>query len=80
MELSRRHLAAAGVLALGAPALIRSAHRTPFTLASDYTKIDEQRLTASLFREASAITGPGQIRSVVVTSQTPRRRISTPAA
>ena len=26
MELSRRHLAAAGVLALGAPALIRSAH------------------------------------------------------
>jgi flagellar basal body-associated protein FliL len=61
-------------------ALVRVAHRTPFTLASDYTKIDEQRLTAALQREASAITGPGQIRSVVVTSQAPRRRIATPAA
>ena len=61
-------------------ALVRAAHRTPFTLEKDWTKIDEAKLTASLFREASAIAGPGQIRSVVVTSQAPRRRVATPSA
>jgi hypothetical protein len=61
-------------------ALVRAAHRTPFTLASDWTKIDEGKLTAALLREASVITGPGQIRSVVVTSQQPRRRVATPTA
>ena len=60
--------------------LVRAAHRTPFTLMSDYTKIDEARLIEALYREASAITGPGQIRSVVVTSQQPRRRVATPSA
>jgi hypothetical protein len=61
-------------------ALVRAAHRTPFTLATDWTKIDEGKLTATLLREASAITGPGTIRSVVVTSQQPRRRVATPTA
>jgi len=61
-------------------ALVRAGHRTPFTLAADYTKIDVPRLTATLAREAAAITGPGQIRSVVVTSQAPRRRIAQPRA
>ena len=57
-------------------ALVRAAHRTPFTLPSDLSKIDAPRLVAALTREASAIAGPGQIRSVVVTSQEPRRRMS----
>ena len=61
-------------------ALVRAAHRTPFTLMTDYSKIDETRLTAALFREVSAITGPGQIRSVAVTSQQPRRRMGRPQA
>lgn len=59
-------------------ALVRMAHRTPFTVAGDYNKIDEGRLTASLMREASVIGGPGAIRSVVVTSQAPQHRIPTP--
>ncbi len=58
-------------------ALIRSAHRQPFTLASDLGKIDATRLSATLMRDATAITGPGQIRSVVVTSQASRRRMVT---
>ena len=57
-------------------ALVRASHRTPFTLAADYNKVDVPRLTSTLYREASAIAGPGQIRSVVITSQQPRRRIS----
>jgi hypothetical protein len=61
-------------------ALVRAGHRTPFTLASDYSKIDAPRLVASLSSAASAIAGPGQIGSVVVTSQEPRRRVSMPRA
>ncbi len=61
-------------------ALVRSAHRAPFTLASDLTKVDAPRLIATMTREANAIAGPGQIRSVVISSQVPRRRTPlTPA-
>lgn len=61
-------------------ALIRSAHRQPFTLPSDLGKVDAPRLSATLMRDAIAIAGPGQIRSVVVTSQASRRRVATPPA
>jgi hypothetical protein len=60
-------------------ALVRAGHRTPFTLPNDLSKIDADKLTAALLREATAIAGPGQIASVVVTSQAPRRRVSIPA-
>lgn len=61
-------------------ALVRAAHRTPFTLASDLGAVDVPKLTAALSREASVIAGPGQIRSVVVTQQAPRRRARVPTA
>ena len=61
-------------------ALVRAGHRTPFTLAGDYGRIDTARLSATLQREAVAIVGSGQIRSVEVTSQAPRRRVATPRA
>jgi hypothetical protein len=57
-------------------ALVRAGHRTPFTLPTDLSKIDAPRLTATLARDAAAIAGPGQIRSIVVTSQAPRRRMT----
>jgi hypothetical protein len=53
-------------------ALVRAGNRTPFTLASDYTKIDEARLVASMTRDAIAIAGPGAVRSVKVVSQAPK--------
>jgi hypothetical protein len=59
-------------------ALVRMAHRTPFTVASDYNKIDEAKLTAALTREAAAIVGEGAIRSIVVSSQTPQHRVPNP--
>lgn len=59
-------------------ALVRMAHRTPFTNPADYNRIDEARVASALMREATAIVGPGAVRSVVVTSQTPQRRIATP--
>lgn len=61
-------------------ALVRLGHRTPFTLPADLGKIDAPRLAAALRQEAIRIAGTGQILSVVVTSQAPRRRITTPRA
>jgi hypothetical protein len=59
-------------------ALVRAGHRTPFTASGDLSTVDVPRLTATLARDAAAIAGPGQIRSVSVTSQAPRRRLSAP--
>lgn len=59
-------------------ALVRAAHRTPFTLASDYNRIDQARLVQVMMREAAAIAGAGAVRSVVVTSEAPQHRIATP--
>ena len=61
-------------------ALVRAGHRMPFNSPSDLGKIDAPRLIATLSRDAAIITGPGQIRSVVVISQTPRRRMVAPPA
>jgi hypothetical protein len=61
-------------------ALVRVGHRTPFTDPADLSAIDTVKLRAALTREATAIAGPGQILSVVVTSQAPRRRIRQPRA
>jgi len=61
-------------------ALVRAGHRTPFTLATDYNKIDAAKLAAVMVREGAAIAGPGQVRSVAVTSQQPRRRVAGPRA
>jgi flagellar basal body-associated protein FliL len=58
--------------------LVRMAHRTPFIVAGDYNRIDEERLDASLLREVQAIAGEGAIRSVVVSSQAPQHRIPNP--
>ncbi|HTX48010.1 MAG TPA: hypothetical protein VME40_01350 [Caulobacteraceae bacterium] len=47
-------------------ALIKLGHRTPFTLPSDYTRLDEGRLKASLYQAAVAIAGPGAIANVQI--------------
>lgn len=53
-------------------ALVRAGNRTPFTLSSDYTKIDESRLVAAMTRDAAAIAGAGMIKGVKVVSQAPK--------
>jgi len=59
-------------------ALVRAGHRTPFTNPRDYTVLDGARLSAALTREATLIAGPGMVKSVVITSQTPKRRQGLP--
>jgi len=58
-------------------ALVRAAHRTPFVKAGDYNNLDDNKLKASLFRDASAITGPGKVAGVVIISETAQHRIPT---
>lgn len=59
-------------------ALVRAGHRTPFVVPGDWQRIDEAKLDAALAREAAAIAGPGAVASVVVTSQSPQRRVMAP--
>lgn len=59
-------------------ALVRAGHRTPFTNAKDYVTVDVPKLQAAMMREATAIAGPGNIKGIVVTSQTPKRRVGLP--
>ncbi|MBQ1541075.1 hypothetical protein C5708_02015 [Caulobacter sp. CCUG 60055] len=59
-------------------ALVRAAHRTPFTLASDHNRIDEAKLKAALWPEAVRIAGPGAAKAVVVVSQQAQHRVANP--
>ncbi|WP_340645239.1 hypothetical protein [Phenylobacterium sp.] len=60
-------------------ALVRAGHRSPFfTLATDYTKIDEAKLKAVLLREAIAIGGAKEVKDVTLISQSPKKRTGLP--
>ena len=59
-------------------ALVRAAHRTPFTNPADYTTVDVGKLQAAMMREAAAIAGPNAVKSAVVTSQSPKMRMGLP--
>lgn len=59
-------------------ALVRAAHRNPFTNPRDYTTIDEARMKATLMREAALITPARNLLSVTLMSQTPKQRSRLP--
>jgi hypothetical protein len=60
-------------------ALVRLGHRTPFTLPTDYTRIDEARLKVALFQAGAGITGPGAIASIeILPGGGPMRRTGLP--
>ena len=61
-------------------ALVRAAYRTPFLLKGDFNRIDEAKLKAALFRDATAIAGPGNVSGVVVVSQTAQHFVRQPQA
>lgn len=55
-------------------AVVRAAHRTPFVVADDWTRIDANAMSASLIRSAASICGRGSVARVEVISQAPRWR------
>lgn len=60
-------------------ALVRAAHRAPFTLANDWSQLDAGALSRSLMAAATRIAGQGQVARVEVLHQAPRRRTGIPA-
>lgn len=61
-------------------ALVRVGHRTPFTNPKDYMTIDAPRLQATMMREAVAIAGAKDVKSITILSQAPKRRMAPPKA
>lgn len=59
-------------------ALVRAAHRTPFAVPGDWTRLDERALSAALVNAANGISGRGSIARVEVIAQNPRRRSGMP--
>jgi hypothetical protein len=60
-------------------ALVRMGHRTPFSVRTDYTKLDEARLRATFFQAAAAIAGPGMVASIeILPGGGPMRRTGLP--
>jgi hypothetical protein len=55
-------------------ALVRQAHRTPFVLADDWTRVDSDAISTWLMRAAPSISGANSISAAEVALQTPRRR------
>lgn len=59
-------------------ALVRVAHRTPFTRLDDFTVIDEAALRAAFTPEAVRIAGPRAVKGVQVLTQAPKQRSGLP--
>jgi len=59
-------------------AIVRAAHKTPFTVAGDWTRLDDRALSAALISASTAIAGRGSVRRVEVVAQNPRRRSGMP--
>lgn len=55
-------------------ALVKAAHRTPFLVPGDWTRLDGAALQRSLLVSANQIAGRGAVTRVEIVSQTPRRR------
>jgi hypothetical protein len=59
-------------------ALIRLAHRRPFTRLDDFTVLDEPALRAAFAPEAARVAGPGKVTGIQVMNQTPKLRVGLP--
>lgn len=55
-------------------ALVKAAHRTPFLVPGDWTRLDGAALQRSLLASANQIAGRGSVTRIEIISQAPRRR------
>lgn len=55
-------------------ALVKAAHRTPFLIPGDWTRLDGAALQRSLMASANQIAGRGAVTRVEIINQAPRRR------
>ena len=61
-------------------ALLRAGHRSPFTLPSDYTKVDVARVQTEVMNDVVALLGRGVVRNVEVVKQVAQHRGIMPSA
>ena len=60
-------------------ALVRAGHRAPFTVATDYTRVDEKRIRAEVMSDATAFVGRGKIKSVEIIKQVSQHHSDLPS-
>jgi hypothetical protein len=60
-------------------ALVKAAHRSPFTVPGDNGRLDAAAIGRALSAAAASLVGRGVITRVEVVSQQPRRRTRPPA-
>jgi flagellar basal body-associated protein FliL len=58
--------------------LVRYGHRTPFTRADDYAKVDEAKVKAEVMRAAVGFVGAGAIQNVLITKQMSQKILPKP--
>jgi hypothetical protein len=60
-------------------AIVKAAHRTPFTASDTYVEVDAVKLKAVVMREAVTLLGKGKVASVEITKQIARKQIAHPS-
>lgn len=60
-------------------AVVKAAHRTPFTAPDTYSEVDAVKLKAVVMREAATLVGKGKVVSVEITKQIARKQIPHPS-
>lgn len=60
-------------------AVVKAAHRTPFTASDTYSEVDAVKLKAVVMREAATLVGKGKVVSVEITKQIARKQIPHPS-
>jgi len=60
-------------------AVVKAAHRTPFTASDTYNEVDSVKLKAVVMREVAVLVGKGKVASVEITKQIARKQISHPS-
>lgn len=61
-------------------ALVRASHRVPFTVAGDWTRLNENAINAAVMAIANVVCGHGAVVKSEVLIQTPRRHTGMPTA
>ena len=61
-------------------AIVRTAHRAPFTVANDWNRLHEGAIKAAMIAIGGVILGPGSVVGCEVVSQSARQTVATPTA
>ncbi|WP_425999324.1 hypothetical protein [Caulobacter sp. DWR1-3-2b1] len=60
-------------------AVVKAAHRTPFTASDTYVEVDAAKLKSAVMRETVILVGKGKVASVEITKQIARKQIPHPS-